>query len=179
AQLALVSGNYFQLLGAAPLLGRTVLPEDDVHGAEPVAVLSEGLWHRVYGGDSAIIGQSVRFLGRERTIVGIMPQSFALPRGAELWAPSISWAPSATARAQFPVFAFIGRMAPGVTQAQASSDYSAWLQRKATELPDELPSPAADMHTVAETVLGDVRSVILVLGGASALLLLIACFNVT
>lgn len=178
AQLALVSGNYFELLGAEPLVGRAVLPEDDIFGAEPVAVLSEGLWKRLYGGDTAVLGKTVRFLGRERTIVGVLPQSFALPLGAELWAPTISWAPSATQRGQFPVFAFIGRLAPGVTQEQASADFTAYLQRRAQDLPDELPSPAADMHTVTETITGDVRPVILVLGGASALLLLIACFNV-
>lgn len=178
AQLALVSGNYFNLLGAQPLVGRTVLPEDDVFGAEPVAVLSEGLWRRLYGGDSTVLGQTVRFLGRERTIVGVMPQAFALPLGAELWAPTISWAPSATQRGQFPVFALVGRLAPGVTLEQAEADFTSYLQLRAQELPNELPSPAASMHRVAETVTGDVRVAILVLGGASALLLLIACFNV-
>ncbi|HLV27262.1 MAG TPA: ABC transporter permease [Gemmatimonadales bacterium] len=178
AQLALVSGNYFNLLGAEALVGRVVLPEDDVFGAEPVAVLGEGLWRRLFGGDPAILGKTVRFLGRERTIVGVMPQSFGLPLGAELWAPTISWAPSATQRGQFPVFALVGRLAPGVTLEQATADFTSYLQLRAQELPDELPSPAADMHEVATTLTGDVRPVIAVLGAASALLLLIACFNV-
>ena len=74
---ALVSGNYFAVIGVAPALGRTFSPDDDrVPNGSPVVVISDGLWHRRYAGDPAIVGRTVAINGHPLTVVGVMPPTF-------------------------------------------------------------------------------------------------------
>src|SRR5688500_1771399 len=96
-QMALVSGNYFDVLQSPPALGRTLRPEDDLVGAAPVIVLSHYAWQQRFGGDSAVIGRSITTIqtGRSHTIVGIMQPGLDYPRGTELWAPLIAYSSAA------------------------------------------------------------------------------------
>src|SRR5262245_39973713 len=71
-----VSGDYFDVFGVAPLAGRTIRRDDDTPTAEPVIVLSYGVWQRVFGGSANVVGQTIRTDGRSRTIVGVMPPDF-------------------------------------------------------------------------------------------------------
>ena len=91
---AVVSGMYFDVLGARPLLGRTFRPEDDQPDAPPVVVLSHGLWTRLFASDPNVIGRTVRV--REETpesfeIIGVMPAEAFFPRGADYWTPAAPW----------------------------------------------------------------------------------------
>ena len=91
----IVSGNYFSLLGASAALGRTFVAEDDRRGARvPVAVLSHGLWRRAFGGDSGVVGSTLRLNGQAFTVVGVAPRGFRGTRvvlAPELWIPINAW----------------------------------------------------------------------------------------
>src|SRR5262245_25432409 len=86
---ALVSGGFFQVLGAQAALGRGLRPGDDVRGAEPVAVLSHAAWQRRFNGDPHVLGRQVVLYsgGPPYTIVGVMPQGLDYPKGTDFWAP--------------------------------------------------------------------------------------------
>jgi len=88
---ALVSGNYFMILGTRPLLGRTLRPEDDVVGAAPVAVISYPMWEHLFGRNPDVIGRSLILeqFALQYRIVGVMPQGLEYPSGADFWAPYI------------------------------------------------------------------------------------------
>ena len=122
-----VSGDFFKVLGVAPLAGRGITPTDDVPNAAPVVVLSYGLWQRAFGGDMRIVGEAVTTDGVQRTIIGIMPPDFVYPAGAQAWVPLATWSPLATISTD-PANAFLrllGRMKPGVTLRQATDDLAA------------------------------------------------------
>jgi putative ABC transport system permease protein len=174
---ALVGGGWFGLLDAQPLLGRGLMPDDDVIGAEPVAVIGQDMWERWYGADPNVIGKEIRFGGLERTIVGVMPRSFSLPQGAEFWAPVTVFAQNGE-RPQGQFLTLVGRLAPGATPDEAEAELAAYLRMRAEENPAQMPNPGANVVPIADTVVGNVRPVIMVLAAASGLLLAIACFNV-
>ncbi len=174
---ALVSGGWFGLLDAQPLLGRGLMPDDDVIGAAPVAVIGQDMWERWYGADPNVIGSEIRFGGLERTIVGVMPRAFSLPLGSEFWAPITVIAQNGQ-RPPGQFLTLTGRLAPGATPDEAERELAAYLQVRAQENPAQMPNPGANVVPIAETVVGDVRPVILVLSAASGLLLAVACFNV-
>src|SRR6266576_1050722 len=82
-----VSGDFFQVLGTRPLVGRTFLPEESKPGGPPVAVVSYGFWQRLLGGRSDLAGTTLRVLDHSVTVVGVMPVGFAFPQDAEVWIP--------------------------------------------------------------------------------------------
>ncbi|HKI02651.1 MAG TPA: ABC transporter permease, partial [Thermoanaerobaculia bacterium] len=84
---ASVSANYFQVLGVRPLAGRTFAPGEDQANAPLVALISEELWRRRFGGDPGVIGRSLTLNGRPRTVVGIVGRGTQLPAGADVWVP--------------------------------------------------------------------------------------------
>ncbi len=172
----LVSGAFFDVLGVKPRLGRALNPADDVPGAAHSIVLSFAAWQRRFGGDAGVLGR--RLLTHDDamtfTIVGVMPQGFEYPSGADYWAAS-----AATTRAGNPLYDglhVIGRLKQGATVANARDDLTAFFMR-----PDG-PRSERDFHGVAHTlpdlVLGDTRPALLVFAAAAALLLLITCINV-
>jgi putative ABC transport system permease protein len=187
-QAAVVSSNYFSLLGVAPALGRDFTKADDGGRIGYVALISYDLWQHRFGGDRAVIGKSVRLDDDPITIIGVMPRGFRHPveSGAspmELWAPIALDNPDTTfmnlrgAR----VFDLIGRIKPGATVDQLQAQLLALTGRLATRYPDGYP-PAlgwqAEGIPLAERVVGNVRPALLVLLGAVGFVLLIGCANV-
>ncbi len=187
-QAAVVSFNYFSLLGVAPALGRDFTKADDQGRIGYVALISYDLWQRRFGGDRAVIGRTVRLDDDPITIIGVMPRGFRHPveSGAspmELWAPIAMDNPDTTfmnnrgAR----VFDLIGRIKPGATVDQFQAQLLALTGRLASRYPDAYP-PAlgwqAEGIPLAERVVGNVRPALLVLLGAVGFVLLIGCANV-
>jgi predicted permease len=168
---ALVSGEFFDVLGARPTLGRALRATDDVSGAAPVLVLSYGAWQRRFGGDSHVLGRQVLTYddGVAYTIVGVMPQGLDYPRGTDFWAPVV---PSTTPKDLY----VIGRLAPGRVVADARDEMTAFFGRAETS------SWQRDLrgvvHTLPRLVLGDTKPALIVFAAAAGLLLLITCFNV-
>jgi putative ABC transport system permease protein len=178
-----VTPQIFSLLGARPLAGRTLLPEDGKQGAAPVAVVSENLWRSRFGSDPALIGHSITLDMRPFTVVGILPANFRYPDGAprqEVWI-SIAQDPLFGPRLFQPgsrVLAGIGRMKPGVSLAQAQAEMNTLGARLASEFPDEDSGLTIRIEPYRQFVVGNLKSPLLILLGAVGLVLLIACANI-
>jgi predicted permease len=173
---ALVSGNYFDLLGTAPALGRTLRSQDDVRGALPVAVLSYGAWQRFFGADRAVIGRRivVHDDGTSVAIVGVMPRALDYPQGVDFWAPV---APNSRPLGNQPIYAelnAIGRLRSGVSIADARLELTRFFET--TEARSWRIQGSA--RFLAEDVVGNVGTAVFAFGAAAALLLLITCINV-
>lgn len=162
----LVSGNFFDVVGARPALGRLLRPEDQVPSGGLSLVLSHRAWQRYFGGDSAVVGRTLGDAWSERvfTIVGVAPPGLDYPIGVEAWTPP--WSQMLTATA-------IARLAPGATPAAARDEFFRLQQRF---LPD-WKLVGATVHSLEDAIVGDVRATLVVLAGASALLLALTCFN--
>jgi len=175
---ATVTGNFFQVLGAAPILGRLLRPEDEreygpnaTNANALVAVISYDAWRRSFGGDSAVIGRHLRLpdMKWNPTIVGVAPPGLDYPRGAELWTPNV-YAGGMD---------LVARLAPRATLDAARADYLAFVKRD----PDYLKAGLADhigarAEPLERMVLGDVKTALITLTTAVAVLLLLACVNI-
>jgi predicted permease len=171
------SADYFQLLGAAPELGRTFTPEEDRPGGRNVAVLSDKLWRRRFSADPAIIGKPINLGRTPYTIVGVMPPAFRYPDKVEIWTP-LALPPSAAANWKDRYLRVLARLAPGVTLEQAQAQMNMLAQRLAKGHPDTNTGEGVLLRPLRQTIAGDIRLPLLILLGAVGFVLLIACANV-
>ncbi|HEY0321333.1 MAG TPA: ABC transporter permease [Pyrinomonadaceae bacterium] len=185
----LVSGNYFDVLGVRPLMGRGFTPEEDrTPGAFPVAVMSYGCWQRRFGADPNIVGKSVSLNGRSFTIVGVASKDFngtEIAYAPELFVPMMmaheiepdsDWLESRNSDNIF----VVGRLKDGVTTQQAESVLTALTLELAREYPQEnegrgvrLMTPGLFIPDIRNSVIGFAT----VLMGVVGLVLLLACVN--
>ncbi|HEX5180939.1 MAG TPA: ABC transporter permease [Gemmatimonadaceae bacterium] len=175
---AAVSANLFSLLGVRPMLGRGFRPEEERLASSDVVLLGYGLWQRRFGGDSSIVGRTISMDGRPHLVAGVMPPGFSFPDVGQFWMPFATDGPSSEPRNNREYAGAIGRLRPGVTVEQATTDLarvSAQLQR---EFPNENTGWAAEVMTLREDLTGDFRRPLFVFLGAVAFVLLIACANV-
>ncbi|MEM8995658.1 MAG: ABC transporter permease [Acidobacteriota bacterium] len=178
---AMVSWRFFEVLGVRPALGRFFAPEDDLPGAEPVAVLDHGLWTQRFGADESIIGETVPLGPVPFTVIGVLPPSFRAPEAlvssqTKLW---ISLCLLDEEKRRDPKDHFLGgiaRLSPGTSVAAAQAELRDLDARYVDRLGRAEPSHFGVASLQAETV-GDVAGALLPLFGAVALLLLIACAN--
>jgi putative ABC transport system permease protein len=184
-----VAGDLFRLLGTRPLLGRTIQPADDASGEPTVAVLSHRLWKSRFGGDPAIVGRTLTLDGKPITVVGVMPPEFEFPRGAEmpagfgfaaepdLWLPMALKPADRQSRDNHNAVA-LARLKPGVGREAANAEMVAICKRLNAQFPQSSAVWSARVEPLAQQLTGSVRPALLVLSGAVALVLLIACVNV-
>lgn len=173
---ALVSGDFFDVLGAQADLGRALRTSDDVYGAPPVLVLSYGAWQQRFGGDTDVVGRQVVTYedGVSWTIVGVMPQGLEYPRGTDFWAP-IGAAIPPNGR-QYVSLYLIGRLDVQSSDTDARDEMTTFFGRQEASAGERDLRGVA--HTLPRLVLGDVRPALFAFAGAAALLLLITCVNV-
>lgn len=187
---ARVTPSMFTVLGAKPALGRTFTDADAEPGAPRVAIIGHALWQRRFGGQPSIVGQTIELGGESFAIVGVMPDGFTFPRGAEL-PPGLTfalrtelWTPlgfSARDRTAYGTLnmAAIGRLKPGATIAQARADLTGGLRA----LLERLNASGIDLQfqtlSMQDQAGGAVRRGLWLLMGAVAFVLFIACANVT
>src|SRR5205814_614206 len=147
---ALVSGEFFDVLGVHPALGRALEREDDVRGAEPVVVLSYTAWRERFNADPGVLGRRVVTYGEGTvyTIVGVMPEGLDYPKGTDFWAPVVSsMSPDALSLMAFYV---IGRLAPGATPASAANELTTFLKSAdASSWPGQLHGVATSWPRLA------------------------------
>ena len=171
-----VSAGYFHVLGVAPALGREFTADEDRPGGPAAAVLSHGLWLRLFNRDPSAIGRSITLRGEPHTIVGVMPERFTIGSPVDVWTPV---RPCRTCEGGGQNYEIIGRLEPGVTWAQAESEIAAVAQPVMDDLYRTARHPARE-HIIplqrGETE--RVRQPILILWGAVAAVLLIGCVNV-
>ena len=175
---ALVSGDFFDVVGAAPLLGRGLRPEDDVVGARPVVVLSHGTWQHHFGGTPDVLGRQfiLHANGVTYTIVGVMPQGFDYPRGAGFWASLVPMRTPAGSDTTVTDVDVIARLRPGISATTAREELTAFLARHGTS--EWARSLKGVARPLPRLILGDTRPAVIVFVSASLLLLLITCVNV-
>lgn len=175
---SLVSGTFFDLLGARPILGRALRAEDDVVGAAPVAVLSHGAWQRSFGGRADVVGQRLRLHGSGviHSVIGVMPPGLDFPQGTDFWAPIVPARMIPGSDSTLAAVDLIGRLRADASAHAARDELTAFFRR-----PDASPYER-DMRGVitpfSRLVLGDARPAVIAFSTACALLLLIACINV-
>jgi predicted permease len=176
-----VSASYFPILGISPVLGRTFLPsEDQVPMRDAVVILSEGLWKRRYGGDPGIIGKTIRTSTRSYTVIGIMPTRFAgIFDTAQIWVPfMMSGSAEDLAERGDRGMGVLARLKPDVTITHSQVELDAICHRLAQQYPNTNEARGVEVPTLDKEVFGDIRPAALVLLGAVAFVLLIACANV-
>jgi putative ABC transport system permease protein len=174
-----VSTNFFDVLGVAPMIGRTFRPEESTLGQHAVVVLSERFWRQRLGADPDVAGREISLSGTTYLVVGVMPDRFRFD-----WARPDFWAPLAYSPAQLGQMRVphwlraVARLKPGVTVERARED----MTRIAAELEREYPASNAQMDvglgSLDDWFVGNVRTVLLVFLGAVAFVLLIGCANV-
>jgi putative ABC transport system permease protein len=172
--VAVVSSEFFAALGVQPVLGRTFLPEEFGTG-EPVVVVSHAFWRQHLGSTRDLSSTPVRISGQPLTVVGVMPPEMSFPGDAGLWRPQGSMARATRSGHNWQV---IGRLREGVTVDAASRELDGIARALKVEYGDDTMMEGAAATPLHEVVVGSVRPALLVLLGASGLLLLIACANV-
>ena len=179
-----MTADALPVLGVAPAIGRSFTAAEDLPGQPPVVVLSDGLWRRRFGGDRAVIGRQVMLDDAPATIIGVMPPGFQLPlhysgRAMEAWAPLALNPATDRGERGFHYLNTIARLRDGTPLEAASREVSSLMTRmKDTYQGKYAPEFGGSAVGVAAQVTGSVKPAMLVLLGAVALLLLIACANV-
>src|SRR5207249_317518 len=173
-----VTPDFFGVVGATPLLGRTFNAEESRPNSPRVIVLSESLWRRRFGADRAIVERAVPVAGGTARVVGVMPASFRpMPLGHEqYWEPMrLDWSNRAfTGRYAMA----LGRLKDGVTVERAQTEMSRIARQLESDHPDFDTGWGATVVPLMEQVVGGSRRTILIVLGAVSLVLLIACANV-
>lgn len=185
-----MSSNLLPMLGVRPALGRLLAPADDVPGAPGAAVLGHGTWIRRYGGSPSIVGRPLVINGQPYQVVGVLPESFSLPREV---LPTLNGAEDAEVVLPLPLdedaarirtredYNIVGKLKPGVRVEQAQAEMDGITARLRREHPDVYPPNGGltfGIVPLQEQVVGNVRQTLVVLAGAVGLVLLIACANV-
>jgi putative ABC transport system permease protein len=173
------TAGLFPLLGVNAALGRTFLLEEDRAGGNPVVLLNYGLWKRRFAGSPEIIGQSVTLDSVPRTVVGVLPAGFELIFPADVYLPFTPWAKTLPDdRNWHPGIFAMARLKPDVTQEQARTEMVLIAKRLEQQYPDYNTSVSANIVGVREQMVKNIRPALLLLLGAVAAVLLIACVNV-
>jgi predicted permease len=180
-EAAYVSSDFFRALGIGAALGRPLGSDEMVPGADGAVVLSHGFWRSRFGSDTGVLGVTVTLDGEPFTIVGVMPPSFDFPTlETSLWLPiSLLGCDNVPCGRASRWLTVVARLAPDATLATASSATDIVLERLERAYPETNEGwRTATVIPLQESIVGDVRPALLVLLGAVALVLLIACANV-
>ncbi|MGA8151829.1 MAG: ABC transporter permease [Terriglobales bacterium] len=185
-QGTMTSPDFFSLFGVPPILGRTLLPDDNRPGNDHVVVLGSGVWKRLFGSDRALVGQNITLNGEPYTVVGVMPASFNPDEYGELWLPSRWGVPAnplrpdedpRTIRDSHYMDAW-ARLKPGVTLQQARQEMDAIALRLEKQYPNSNNDTGVSLIGMQDNVVSDIRPTLLLLLVAVAFVLLIGCANV-
>jgi putative ABC transport system permease protein len=169
----------FDALGVTPVIGRGFREGDDRAGAEPIVLLGYDLWRERYRSSPAVVGQSIRVNGVQRSIIGVMPEKFAFPIREALWTPLVI-DPLATPRGQGPNHFVVARLKPDVSLAQAKAQARTIASQLEAEFPATNRGVGADVAPYARTILGpEIYGLLYTMLGAGIGVLLIACVNVS
>ena len=179
---AVATAEFFRVFGGAPAVGRTFASKEDQAGREHVVVLSHGLWTRRFGGDRAIVGRKIILSGEPYDVIGVMPASFrgVFTDQTEVWAPLVFKPEQFEENRRTNEFLrAVGRLKPDVGIEQASRDVTAFAESLKRDFRDAYPRDwTIKTRTFGRFSTERVRPALLVLLGAVALVLLIACANI-
>jgi predicted permease len=176
-----VTASFFGTLGVKPLIGRDFTASDDQAGAAPTVIVSASLWQRKFGADPGVLGRTITLDGKAYSIVGVIPANSDLRyfQTCDIYSPIRLWGhPGLRNRQAALGLHGIGRMKPGVTVEEATADLGRIAANLAAAYPDANRGTTANVIPLKQSIVGDIRPLLLVLMGAVGLVLLIACVNV-
>ena len=180
-KVGVATTGFFSTLGVGAAAGRTFAAEDGRPGNEMVTVVSHGLWQRQFGGQD-VVGRSLRLNGKTYQVVGIMPAGFSFPEGADLWIPltiPMTWSSFEPFRGYIAT-TVVGRLAAGASAEVAAQRLAGlWRAMPAEQVAEARDVIARPIEPFQRMLVGDRRTPMLILLGATGLLLLIACVNAT
>ncbi|HEV8170017.1 MAG TPA: ABC transporter permease [Pyrinomonadaceae bacterium] len=171
-----VSAEFFSLFKTNPLSGRVLQPDDAQPGRDTAVVISHALWQRRFGGTADVVNRKVTLNGKPAVIVGIMPAGFTYPNDCETWTPFALNA--AQERRDNRYVNVVARLKPGVSMLQAQTEVDTINQRLAQNYVDTNTGWDVRLTELRESMVGELRTSLLILLGAVAFVLLIACANV-
>jgi putative ABC transport system permease protein len=174
-----ISPEVLPLLGVTPIIGRAFTSEDNQTDS---TILGYGLWQSAFGGDPHVLGRTIRLTGMPFTVVGVAPPWFRFPSADfALWTTlggAEAKVPAQSKNRALRIFSMLSRLEPGVTVQQAQAEVTAISARLAKAYPDTNTDVRLELTPLSERLVGDMRNSLLMLLGAVALLLVIACANV-
>jgi predicted permease len=174
-----ISSELLEVLEVAPAFGRNFKPDEDREGASPVAIISDSLWKRRFGGDHSVLDQSLILNDQTYQIVGVLPSNFSYLNNADVLVPiEASKERSLKERAWHPGTQVLGRLKTGVSLEQARADMTSIAGALGEEYPITNKEHWVTLGSLYDALVGDVRKLLLFLLGAVGLVLLIACANV-
>ena len=173
---ASVSPEFFPLFKTNPISGRVLQAEDMQEGHETAVVISHALWQRRFGGAADVVNRKIILNGKPATIVGIMPAGFSYPNDCEVWTP-FPLEPAKEPRDNR-YLSVVTRLKPGVSLAQAQTEMDTINQRLAQNYAETNGGWGVRLTELRESLVGELRTSLLILLGAVAFVLLIACANV-
>ena len=172
------SPGLFTTLRVKPILGRTFLSDETDIAQSKVALISEGLWKRRFGGDPGLAGRKIQLDGESFTIVGVLPSAFKFPEHVDLWLPfSFTAADWRNDRDHYYV-EVVGRLKTGISFEQARAELETVGHRMALKLPNAFRKWGITLVPMQEQIVGKISSTLWILFGAVSMVLLIACVNV-
>jgi predicted permease len=173
-----VTSTYFSVFRIAPARGRVFTTTEDQPGRDDVVVLADRLWRRMFAADPAVVGRRIRMDGRLYTVIGVMPRAFdsVSPGDEQFWIPAAFTAEQLASHDGHSM-TVAARLAPGVSLAQVASELKFIFARISAQTPDKQVRQGVAIGYASE-IIGDSRQRLLVLFGAVALVLLLACSNV-
>ena len=175
----MVSAEFFRVLGIHPVLGRDFDRNEDRPGTTPVAIISGGLWNRRYGSDPNVIGRNLKLSGQEYMVVGVIPADFRYQGQYDVYTLMGQWdSVFSRSREMHPGIFVVARLQAGIEQSRAQSEMTAIADRLAAAYPKSNTRHGINLHPLTEVMVGGVGPTLLVLLGAVAFVLLIACANV-
>src|SRR6266550_6639064 len=171
-----VSCDFFSVLKVQPLKGRSFRPEDEKAGAPAVAMITHRLWQSRFNSDPAILGRTIRLSSKGHTIVGVLPPGFEMANKAQVFVPKTEEGELLTEREDHS-YQVVARLKPGKTVEQAEAEMNTIAARLEKQFPKTDKNWKVKLVPLREQLAGDLRFTLLILLGAVAFVLLIACAN--
>ncbi|MGI9165353.1 MAG: ABC transporter permease, partial [Pyrinomonadaceae bacterium] len=173
----LVTGDFLDVLGVKPALGRGFAADEDQPGKDAVVILDHGLWQRRFGADPGIVNKTITLNGVTRTVIGVMPQGFNYPSGAEVLAP-LPITPELARSRQSHSYYVVGRLKPDVSLARAQADLATIASRLEKEYAESNTGWGIVVYPIVEDAVRLYKTAVLALMAAVGFVLLIVCANV-
>ena len=173
----LVTANFLDVVGVKPIKGRGFSEEENQPGKDAVAIITYSLWERRFGSDPNIVNKTITTNGIARTVIGVLPEGFNYPKGAEVYAPMPMTPDVIKSRGNHSYYV-IGRLKPGVSLQSAQADIDTITARLAAQYPDTNLGLGATVYPIVQDTVRMYQTALWVMMGAVGFVLLIACANV-
>jgi putative ABC transport system permease protein len=173
----LVTTNFFDVVGVKPVQGRNFIEGENEPGKDRVAIIANSLWQRRFGSDPAIINKTITTNGIARTVIGVLPEGFNYPKGAEIYSP-IAMTPELMKSRGNHSYYVIGRLKDGVTRQNAQADVDTITARLAAQYPDTNVGLGATVYSIVADTTRIYSTAMWIMMAAVGFVLLIACANV-